>query len=490
MHTTGGEPVSCEIGVGSERRRRDSCASHIAVSLAVSLYPCLEVFRVAPSDSIRELVEFLRREPGAAYLRVSHGMWDVLVAARQLAGWPVAPSDFAKVDAGLPYSPFFESGVASSFLSFLPWTEHCTSEKLLIEWGTGGFIGRSKPPEFVAPCEHEREFLEQLVGQAPNNQRACLMKSAVQDGSILALIEYLQDCQSILVGPPSSRSFAGVLPQAHSSYLAISNVDGIWQRLAAERHLEAMLRAHRDSPRQVVVVMQASVLGFVWALRLKARYPRVQWLDMGLAMSLINLEPEMHRLWFATWGQELLTTAALARQSYSRPDFDNVASAAILSPDRADQYFNVIHDSFLPSKSSFDADLKRARDRVELCDGKLSLPWLKLSETYQREHYNEAALSCLNAAIALKRPGDWKPLVARSRLYEMGGRISLAADDAEAAWFVGFPELVPARQLLSLRSDRTKEIEDELAPLYDRTPAEIASLSRVPASMVRTHVDE
>ncbi len=261
-----------------------------------SARPRIESRSPAPeSDLSADLfLDRFREHANFAWIKINHGLWDLLANVEAELGWPVMERDWARADQIANGIPLFSSGFMEEFTAQLDSLRGQPRDGLYLAFGLNAWpgdnaiIGTPHHPETSRPFVSRYEEIE-----TPELSDPLFLKRMIHTGEMCRLFDELRAHDVILVGPDYLESFgefAGLREFRHARI----PTEAWFVRRDVENEIEAAI-AQADG--RAVVLLQAAPLAAHWILRLRDRHPNVRWIDGGLALSICAPDDLFKRSW-------------------------------------------------------------------------------------------------------------------------------------------------------------------------------------------------
>ncbi|MDD9967729.1 MAG: DegT/DnrJ/EryC1/StrS family aminotransferase [Myxococcales bacterium] len=241
-----------------------------------------------------------------AFTKINHGFWENLAIAFARFGTPVPPEQRVAADRLLHRDHLFEGGFADELQDMLLRAGAEADPALhmaigLSAWpGDEQIIGTPHDPKRCVPV------LEYFAERLHSHGDGLVLKRAVMDGQILALFERLRDFRVVLVGPAYIQGLIDVAGWSEADFVALHPKAARASRGDAETRLRALLASPTD--RGTCVLLQAGTLAPYLVLRLRSEFPRVRWIDGGLALSIACPEDLLKRPWGRVYRRQIVAT--------------------------------------------------------------------------------------------------------------------------------------------------------------------------------------
>ncbi len=244
--------------------------------------------------SADDFLERFRRHPNFAWIKINHGLWDLLARVEAELGWPVAPADRARADAIANDIPLFTSGFLDELAAQLEPLRGRPRDGLYLAFGLSAWPGDHALIGTPHHPEASQAFLARYQDVAtPDLADPLLLKRMVHTGEMADLFAELRAHHVILVGPDYLESFGAFAALKDFEHLRIPLSSWFERREIEKRIASAIERAGGH----VVVLLQAAPLAAHWILRLRDRHPNARWIDGGLALSVCAPEDLFKRSW-------------------------------------------------------------------------------------------------------------------------------------------------------------------------------------------------
>lgn len=258
--------------------------------------------------STADFVLFLKSYCNFSFIKINHGFWEAIGDVYSDVGRPVPPDRYTEADliAGRPY--FFEGGFVDDFLSLIKdaildfdATLFCGFE--LSAWPNDNkIIGTPFAPS------RSLSVVQEYSSLCKNRVDGLILKKAVMDGSILEIFKAIRDMFVILVGPIYIKPLIKAAKFSNAAFIPIHVKEARRNRNEIEDKICDYI--DQQSDKEICVLIQAGTLAPYWILRLRKRYPKVRWIDGGLAFSIASPDDLLKRPWGKVYRQEILTTYA------------------------------------------------------------------------------------------------------------------------------------------------------------------------------------
>lgn len=247
-----------------------------------------------PDPSADLFLQRFREHPDFAWIKINHGLWDLLANVEAELGWPVVERDWARADRIANEIPLFSSGFMEEFAAQLDSLRGHPRDGLYLAFGLNAWpgdnaiIGTPHHPETSRPFLARYEEIETRELSDP-----LLLKRMIHNSEMRRLFAELRAHDVILVGPDYLESFGDFAGLPKLRHVPIP-IEAWFVRREVEKEIEtAIARAEG----RAVVLLQAAPLAAHWILRLRDRHPNVRWIDGGLALSICAPEDLFKRSW-------------------------------------------------------------------------------------------------------------------------------------------------------------------------------------------------
>ncbi len=233
---------------------------------------------------------------GFGVFRINHGYWDSIARARDLNLWPdVALRSLADKSTG--WEGLFTSGIIDEVNKALA-DVSVNHPKYRVYISTG-----SSPSNLSKKKDDKTLNTIRMFSQIElDPYGASLPKYLVETGEFVSLLEEIGETEILVVGP-GSLDFSTWRVGKAKDYISIPERQAFLHFTKIVKKIECKLE---QNPNIRLVIFQASVISLVVAHKLRERFPRVSWVDMGLALSAFQPDSLIGFPWFQKKFKEIL----------------------------------------------------------------------------------------------------------------------------------------------------------------------------------------
>jgi hypothetical protein len=266
------------------------------------------MMEISNSLSVQEVVDRLAQEPGYGYLKINHGYWDHLGRVMSSEYWPLTDASAARADAMSPWEGMFESALHDRLRDQLMGYEY-TSNPLKIHVSLIAYQGATS-----ARCGPSFDALRWVTNLPIADSDSTLMKTAAEDGTVWDLLSRTGASTRIFVGPSYLSSATTLFHDEPTVHIEIAEFEAC---KAIDFTKQKLFRALEKCGGDATVYLQAGPLSVHWALALREVYPHVHWVDMGLALSVLNVDSICLLPWFRSRAPGLVASSLVGPSGHS-----------------------------------------------------------------------------------------------------------------------------------------------------------------------------
>ena len=251
---------------------------------------------------MQEFLEAFRRVPNFAWSKINHGFWEALGKVETRYGRPLQEKDFEAADGLVRRKDFHVGGFVGEFLELLQACFQQPDEDLHLSFSLSAWPGDRD----IIGTPWEPEESQRALSRYEKLQSPCfsgtLLKEAIHSGEMSLLFEELRKHQVIVVGPEILSGLLDFMGVKGGLHIPIHPKEARTYRHQTEA---ALVEALGERGNQATVLLQAGTLAPYWILRLRERFPKVRWIDGGLAFSISHPLDLFQRPWGKIYRQQI-----------------------------------------------------------------------------------------------------------------------------------------------------------------------------------------
>lgn len=240
--------------------------------------------------STQELIDKLEAGSPFTYLKCNHRVWEVLHSARLIDIPSMTDEQRKATDQQVGGSQLFSTRFYDEFLPLLKAMDP-TDESLYFSVSGSGFPHQDRLYGRHNTLKNVRNAWENALPDNMPVYDGMMLKEAMFDGSLIALIEATQEKRVMIVGPEICENFATFYGLKNAQYFSIPYSGTHAKRDAITQQLRDQCNAFKPD----VIFFGAGTLSIYWALLLRGDFANTSFIDLGALIELCNPEKIMRQ---------------------------------------------------------------------------------------------------------------------------------------------------------------------------------------------------